>query len=247
LALAAQHQRIEAAPVPDLSRQTPLRDELVRSAATSSDPHLQALMQRRLSWVTILASQVRGRSLRPILDFSLPPDRVFRRVSAYELLDGTLDDDEATAIAQASVVLVGSLLHSEDRVDQRWQELTQTPMTIAYWRRWGRDAGAEPIFGGVEGLAYEIHHHLRSHLVTPVPAVWMVALAALISPPLSLYGLTRIPNRRQGLYTLAGITAGWGLVSVQGAIATGLLLPWLLPGAVLWVYGLPTVWRLSKA
>lgn len=247
LAIAAQHQRTEASLVPQLSRQTALRDELLRAAVMSDAAPVQTLIQRRLSWVTILASQVGGKSLRPILDFSLPPDRVFQRVSASELLGRTLDDEEEAAIAQASVVLVGSLLHSEDRVDQRWQELTKTPLTIAYWRRWGRDAGYEPIFGGVEGLAYEIHHQVRSHLVTPIPTVWLVALFALLAPPLSLYGLTRLPNRQRGLYTLAGITVGWGMVSVQAAIATGLLMPWLLPSAVLWIYGLPTVWRLSKS
>ena len=247
LALAAEHQRTDTSPVPQLSRQTALRDELLQSASTSGNAQIQALIQRRLSLVTVLASQVGGQSLRPILDFSLPPDRVFQRVSAYELLDGTLDDDDAAAIAQASVVLVGSLLYSEDRVDQRWQELTQTPLTVAYWRRWGRDAGYEPVFGGVEGLAYEVHHQLQSHLVTPVPTVWMVALLALMAPPLSIYGLARLPHRQRGLYTLAGVTVGWGIVSVQAAISMGLLMPWLLPSAVIWIYGLPTVWRLTKS
>ncbi|MEM6432638.1 MAG: CHASE2 domain-containing protein [Cyanobacteria bacterium P01_D01_bin.115] len=247
MALAAQHQRAAAAPMPQLSRQTSLRDELVKAAVTSDHADVSTLLQRRLSRVSILSSQVGGRSLRPILDFSLPPDRVFQRVSAYELLEGTLDDDEAAAIAQASVVIVGSLLHSEDRVDQRWQEISATPLTIAYWRRWGRDAGYEPIFAGVEGVAYQVHHQLQSHLVTPVPTLWTVALLALISPPLSLYGLARLKTRQRGFYALMGITAGLGLMSLQTAITMGLLIPWLLPGATVWIYGLPTVWRLSKS
>jgi hypothetical protein len=247
LALAAQHERTKAAPTPALSRQTALRSELVRAASVSGQVPIQALIQRRLSLVTVLASQVGGQSLRPILDFSLPPDRVFQRVSAYELLDGTLDDAEAEAIANASVVLVGSLLHTEDRVDQRWQELTTTPVTLAYWRRWGRDTEYEPIFGGVESLAYEVHHHLKSHLVTPVPTAWLVALFALAAPPLSLYGLGRLRSRQRGFYTLVGISVGFGLVSLQAAVATGLLIPWLLPGAMIWIYGLPVIGRLPKS
>ena len=247
LALTAQHERTDAAPTPDLSRQTALRPELVQAASASSQALIQTLIQRRLSLVTVLASQVGGQSLRPILDFSLPPDRVFQRVSAYELLDGTLDDAEAGVIANASVVLVGSLLHTEDRVDQRWQELTTTPVTIAYWRRWGRDTGYEPVFGGVESLAYEVHHHLQSHLVTPVPTAWLVALFALATPPLSLYGLSRLSSRQRGFYTLVGISVGFGIVSLQAAVATGLLIPWLLPVAVVWIYGLPAIRRLPKS
>ncbi|NEQ47498.1 MAG: CHASE2 domain-containing protein [Leptolyngbya sp. SIOISBB] len=247
LALTAQHKRTDAAPTPELSRQTALRPELVRAASVSGHAPIQTLIQRRLSLVTVLASQVGSQSLRPILDFSLPPDRVFQRVSAYELLDGTLDEAEAEAIANASVVLVGSLLHTEDRVDQRWQELTTTPGTIAYWRRWGRDIGYEPIFGGVESLAYEVHHHLRSHLVTPVPTAWLVALFALAAPSLSLYGLSRLSSRQQVFYTLVGISVGFGIVSLQTAVSMGLLMPWLLPGAVIWIYGLPVIRRLPKS
>lgn len=246
LALAAQQQRTADTPTPDLSRQTDLRADLIQAALDADDPEVQVLAQRRLSLLSVLSAQVGGRSLRPILDFSLPPDRVFRRVPAHALLEDSLDEATATAIAAASVVLIGSLIYTDDRVDHRWSELSPHPPAIAYWRRWGRDDRSQPTFAGVEGIAYQVHHHLQSHLVMPIPALWMVGVAALVGPPLSLYGLMRLHDRWRGIGVLTGITGGLGLVSLQTAIAAGILIPWLLPCTVFWIYGLPTLWRTSK-
>ncbi|MBE7385081.1 MAG: CHASE2 domain-containing protein [Leptolyngbya sp. SIO1E4] len=244
LAAAAQASDSQAFPQPALTRQTSLRSELITTLLDSDIPSHQTLARRRILPVTTIGGKFRQRWLRPILDFSLPPDRIFHRVSAYELLVDTVDDETAEAIAQSSVVLIGGVGYVEGGVDPLSTDISPNPPTIAYWRQWKRDDSEEKTFAGVEAIAYDVHHFLQSHYVTPVPALWVVGIAAGLGAGITLYGIPQLNSSRQGLWLLAGATAGYGWLSFQLMIGTGLLLPWLLPSATVWIYVLPKIWRL---
>lgn len=244
LALIARHETLGAQPTPALNRSSSLRADINAAATTTTDPVLQALTQQQILPITAFGGRFRQRWLRPILDFSLPPDQVFDRVSAYEVLGETVDEKTAAAIAQAAVVLIGGVGYAEGGVDPLSSDISPNPPAIAYWRQWRRDDSDEKTFAGVEAIAYDVHHFLQSHYVTPVPALWLVGVSAGIGAAFALYGVPRFNSRRRGLLFLAGLTVSYGWVSSQLMIATGLLLPWLLPSITVWIYTLPKVWRL---
>ena len=246
LAAAAQASATRNFPQPALTRQTPLRSDLIANLSDSERPSHRTLARRRISTLTAIGGRFKQRWLRPILDFSLPPDRIFHRVSAYELLTETINSETAEAIAQSSVVLIGGVGYVEGGVDPLSTDISPNPPAIAYWRNWGRDDSTEKTFAGVEAIAYDVHHFLQSHYVTPVPALWGVGIAAGLGAGFALYGIPQLNSRRQGLWLLAGSTAGYGWLSLQLTISTGLLLPWLLPSVTVWIYVLPKIWRLPK-
>ncbi|NEQ98689.1 MAG: CHASE2 domain-containing protein [Cyanothece sp. SIO2G6] len=247
LAAAAAAADTPTFPQPDLTRQTPLRSHLIQSLLNSERPAHQALVRRRNSSVTAISGRFGQRWLRPILDFSLPPDRVFERVSAYELLEERVDAQTAAAIAQSSVVIIGGVGYAEGGVDPLSTDISPNPAAIAYWRQWGRDDSIENTFAGVEAIAYDVHHFLQSHYVIPVPALWMVGVAAIVGPALALYAVPQFQSRQQGIWILVGATVSYGWISGQLAIATGLLVPWWLPVVTVWIYQFPVLWRLPKS
>ncbi|NJN20116.1 MAG: hypothetical protein HC812_01530 [Leptolyngbya sp. RL_3_1] len=139
-------------------------------------------------------------------------------------------------------MLVGPVAYAEARGDG-WSENHPLPPAVAYWRQQNRDAGAdEAIFAGVESIAYEVHQLLAQHQVAMVPTPWLVGVALFVGKGLVLWGYGQ--SQRQGA-DWAGLLAGsgvYGLVGLQSTISTGLLLPWLLPTATVWIYLLPAIW-----
>lgn len=247
LAATARHHQTLANPLPDLTRQTPLRPELITAIATSADPQLRSLARQQLGLLTQVSTRLRQQWLRPILDFSLPPDRILHRVSAHELLEGPVDAETIAAIANASVTVIGRVEYTEGDVDPLHSDLAPNPPAIALWRSLGQDTTRASTFAGAEAITYTIHHHLQSHRVTPVPDLWMVGIGILVAPAITFYGIARAKTPRQGLLWLTAGTAGYGWLSGQAMISAGLLLPWLLPSAVVWMYALPTIWRLKQS
>ena len=244
LALTARHHQTATTPQPNLNRSRPLRSDLMAAVTLSSDTALQAVAERRIAPITAFSIRFRQRWLRPILDFSLPPNQVFYRVSAHELLTDTIDPETAAAIANASVVLIGGVGYVEGGVYAPSSDIYPAPPAVAYWRRQRSNRNSERTLAGVEAIAYNVHHQLQSHLVFPVPALWLVGLASVIGPALAIYGLPPLKTRRHKLLLLAVITTGYGWISLQAAISANLLLPWLLPSVTVWIYGLPRIWRL---
>ena len=168
LALTARHHQTAADPTPNLTRHTPLRSDLMTAVETSQDVALQTVVQRRISPVTAFSVSFRQRWLRPILDFSLPPNQVFHRISAHELLTDTVEAETAAAIANASVVLIGGVGYVEGGVYAPESDIYPAPPAVAYWRRQRANRNAERTLAGVEAIAYNVHHQLQSHLVFPV-------------------------------------------------------------------------------
>jgi len=238
LALAAQ---AVGKPRPSLNHQDDLRQSLVDAAIAAGQP----LTQRRIAPITVLGGKFKQRWLRPILDFSLPPKQVFHRISAYELLEESVNRKTKTLINEAAVILIGGVGYAEGGVVALSTDLSPTPPAIAYWRQREQDDSHEQTLSGVEAIAYDVHHLLQSHYVTPIPALWAVGIAAGVGAGVAIYGVARVDGRRQGVWLLIAVTAGYGLISLQLMITTGFLLPWLLPSVTVWIYVSPKIWRLS--
>lgn len=104
------------------------------------------------------------------------------------------------------------------------------------------------VLTGAEQLTYLTHHLINRHLVIAIPDLWLVVLAVLLGKG-TLLLLKQMQNKlvwnrkqqiRYGL-GFAGSTAIYGLSSLQLYISGTVLLPWLLPSIVFWIYILPTL------
>lgn len=245
LALLDQYRRVAPAPAPhpDLQRRADLRREVLDYIPELSQAtQLQQLYREKPSLLTAIASRFGQNWFKPIMDFSLPPHQVYVGIPASELLapsstvpfDGT---EQIAVIGAWGYGEAGTGLDSDNY---------PLPPAIAYWRS---QPGADPLplFPGLEAVAYSTHHLVRHHWVIPLPDLWLVGLAAFLAQGLVL-GLSGrfwggFWGRYWGLLVLGGITLGLGLVSLQIFVATGLLVPWLLPSAVAWIYLVPPIWK----
>lgn len=168
--------------------------------------------------------------LQPLVDFSLPPDRIYQRIPAWKLLA----DGQSLPTLVNQVVLIAGGCDQRLGFTMHQSDCLPTPPATAFW---SRQSG---LTGG-ESLAYMTYHFLTQRLVVPIPDLWMIGLAALLGKGVVIIcdrrRLNRKPIQRHQIWvgTVAAI-AGYGLLGLQLYISGAVLLPWLLPSAVLCAY-----------
>ena len=178
--------------------------------------------------------------LQPIIDFSLPPDRIYQQVSAEYVLHQPRADTKLIGL-QHQVVLIAS--GGYDRAEDNYS----VPMAVGYWRfvQAGAKSNSQSnsqIFTGGEALAYTVHHLLSQHFVLSVPDLWLVGVAVLLGKGTTLLLLNqKYSQRRRQVLLYAGATAFYGGVGLQIYISAGILLPWFFPSAIFWIYIIPTL------
>lgn len=224
-------------PVPQLDSSEPLQAE-VASYLEALGPN-QAPLPRRaiLHPVTNLSYLLRQRWLQPLVDFSLPPDRVYHRVSAWDLLEAPAQTLQVLKLSslQDIAVIVAPGGYDEAGFTQIGEDNLPRPIALGYWHRRSEGANSLRGFTGGELHAYMTHHLLRNHLIVPIPDVWMILLAALVGKGVTILGAhSRQAQIIHGV--LVGGTAVYGLVSLQLYISGAVLLPWLLPSLTIWLY-----------
>jgi CHASE2 domain/CHAT domain len=170
--------------------------------------------------------------LRPILDFSLPPDRVFLPLPARDLLDGKRPE------VIPPIVIIAAGGYKEAGLNGQGEDNFTTPLAIAHWRRQSPAGGR---FTGAEAHAYAVHHLLRQHRVVPIPDLWLMGIAAIAGQGVVLFWQRRNPNRRASVMMGIAVTAGYGALGLQTYVGAHLLLPWLLPSVVFGLYILPSL------
>lgn len=183
----------------------------------------------KLSSLTTLSQYLGQQWLRPILDFSLPTDRVYHRLPAWQL-SNTKD-----AEFKSQTVIIGSGGYPEAGLILGSDNLS-TPSAIAYWNtRRGLDRGNTP-FTGSEVLAYMTHHWLNRRLLIPIPDLWAVLTALLIAKSIKLYLTNKTFATKWLLILLPSAASVYGLVVLQLYISNAVLLPWLLPSIATVIY-----------
>ncbi|HAX80589.1 MAG TPA: histidine kinase [Cyanobacteria bacterium UBA11372] len=204
--------------------------------------------------ITAFSYQIGQTWLHPIMDFSIPPARVYNSIPAGQLLRARSDAPQLSQVGkQAAMIVPGGYL--EAGVSKEGEDNFPLPSAIAYWRNQAGSVDNSRIFTGGEAHAYMVHHFVTGRLVIPIPDFWLIPPAALLGKVAVLALLQ--PNRRRqirksvspwkretGRIIVLGIaTAGYGLVSLQVYISSAILFPWLLPSAVVWSYALPALIR----
>ena len=215
----------ENAPIPKVDNQTNLRNRVYEYVKDSS-----SFRQTRLNPLTNFVQYFGQQWLRPIEDFSLPPDLVYDRLPAWQLLQ---NDDLPTLENQ--VVLIGSGGYTEAGLTKGSDNFLP-PSAIAYWRIRRNSDRIEAPFTGSELLAYMTHHFMQHRLVIPIPQLWLIAIAFLLAKGIKLTREKHNFNRKWLLTILSSTTAIYGLLVLQLYISGAILIPWLLPSIAMWTY-----------
>lgn len=230
-------------PQPQLDSQSSFRNQVLDSINHSSiqNPEIAFLRQLHLSPITGFSKNFEQLWLQPILDFSIPSDRIYNRIAAWQLLGNSLETSKLKRLHQ-QVVIVGAGGYVEAGVTKEGEDTYSVPFAVKYWNKQSSK------FTGAELHAYTIHHLLTQRLVVSIPDLWMVGVAVLLGKGTAL--VVKQQQQQQHwkkslksryLIGLVSATAIYGLAGLQIYLSAAVLLPWSLPSAAFWIYVLPAL------
>ena len=224
-----------------IESETNLRQTLLSVAQEQTqDVSLQRLYRLRLSPWTSLSRAWRQRWFQPLLDFSLPPEQIYSRLSAYRLLEIPEAQLRSQFDWQNQVVIVAAGGYGEAGTDF-FKDHSALPPAVAYWRR----SSAPSRFTGGEANAYSVHHFLRQHYAVPIPDILLAMGSAIASAALIWLFHKQQLTLRQRQITLCLLSLSYSWLGLQVYASAAVLLPWLLPTATVWIYCLPSLKRSS--
>jgi hypothetical protein len=183
--------------------------------------------------------------LRSIIDFSIPPNRAYKRIPAWKFLKLTFPNPELQQAIEQQVVIIAAGGYT-DYTDIEADNFP-VPLAVKYWchsRHWQaqKKADCPKVFTGGETHAYMVHHLLLSHRVVLIPGFWMIVIAAILGKGTTLALLKqKHQQRRQQVLVLVGATTAYGLVGLQLFISAGISIPWFFPSVLFWTYILPVL------
>jgi CHASE2 domain-containing sensor protein len=168
---------------------------------------------------------------QPLIDFSIPPEQVYKTVSAWDLIESpevALQKLGRKNLEDVVVIIVPGGYREAGLTDG--EDNFPAPPAIKYWN------DAYSLTGG-ETHAYLVHHLINERLVMPVPTIGIILIAALAGKAI-LIGLSRnrLSNSRWILFSLSITTVTYGILSLQLYISAAVMVPWLLPVLTLWTY-----------
>jgi CHASE2 domain-containing sensor protein len=218
-------------PSPHLQSQTRLNTSIINYLNRGKpDNQIIAFLQRiRLHPLTDFSQTFLQQWLHPILDFSIPPDSTYERLSACKLLgdcqgNGTVPD---TFKNEVVVIIPGG--YKGAGLDGKNEDNYTIPLAVGFWRGWDEEK-----FPGGEAHAYMLHHLLTQRLVVPVPDLWMILLTALLGKGMTLILQDNPKKRQQLVIKLGAVTAIYVIASLQIYISLAVLFPWFLPTVLFW-------------
>jgi hypothetical protein len=231
-----------AVPRPNLESQSPLITQAQAYLEQRESQRPAGSSRAYYQPITVLSYWLRQIWFQPIIDFSLPPDQVYRSIPAWQLLDETAP--EFNFQNQIVLLIPGGYQEAGVRL---YEDNMALPAAVRHWRSWQEDPTLDlrTIAGG-EVHAYMLHHFLTQRLVVPIPDFWMVGIMAFLGKTTVLALQDRALRRDHGYLLLGGATVAYGVLSLQVFLSAAILLPWLLPSVTFWIYALPMVNRLPR-
>lgn len=188
---------------------------------------------KRITYFSYMINQL---WLHPVVDYSTPPDRVYQRVSAWNVLKSP----QLTHLPEQVVIIAPG--GYADAGIKPGEDNFMPPTTMQYWYDLENSTNPARLMTGGELHAYLIHHALNQRFVVPIPDVWMIGLVAIAAKGITLLIQPQKASRQRqqlGIW-LAGSTVLYAVISLQlYASSLAVLLPIALPSAVLWMYVLP--------
>ncbi len=219
------NQEMVDLPKPQTNRVTNLRAQLLDEIEQKHPQlgNLPALLQLRPPL-----------GLQPLIDFSVPPDRVYTKIPAWKLLENP--DINKFPLLSKQVVLIATGSDERLGIASGQPDRSPAPSAITYWTQ-------QNWLTGGEFLAYMTQHFLTRHFVIPIPDVWGIGVAVILSK-IAVFVVIRKSNlspklRLQLLAGSIGAVIVYGILVLQLYISAAILFPWFLPSAVFFAYLLP--------
>jgi CHASE2 domain-containing sensor protein len=237
LTLSHQLQRLSDVPQPQLHSQKDFLQQILDDLKTNNAPKTTLTSDKfRQQPLTVFSYWLKQFWLQPIVDFSIPPQQIYRSIPAWKFLEHPTDPD--TFAQQIVIIAPGG--YGEAGTDKDGEDNFNVPLALDYWR--SLEKSHSTILTGGEYHAYMVHHLLNERLIVPIPDLWIVGIAILLGKILYLLQLQYPQPRWRWILLTSFITGSYGLASLQLYISsTGLLLPWILPSLTLWIYILPNI------
>ena len=231
LAYALNQESPDNLPQPNLRSQTNFNSIINYFNKTNQGNQTIAFLQQvRLHPITSYSQTFIQQWLHPIIDFSIPPESAYERISACKLL-GECQGKGKVSEFKNEVVLIIPGGYKGAGLEGKNEDNYTIPLAVGFWRGW-----EEEKFPGGEAHAYMLHHLLTRRLVIPIPDLWMILLIALVGKGMTLI-LEDNPHQRQlWALRLGAATVVYLVVSLQIYISGAVLLPWFLPTVLFWNY-----------
>lgn len=160
----------------------------------------------------------------PILDFSIPPEQIYTSLPAWCLLEkDTNSVCQPLDNLQQQIVIIAAGGYDEAN--------DNFPLPLALY--FAQQKPSRYLTGG-EVHAYMVHHFLNRQIVTPIPDILALLLAAIISQGIIL---NILPSQRQKwILILLAANIAYVFISLQLYISLKLLVPLFFPSVLLWTY-----------
>ncbi|GJD19281.1 putative Chase2 sensor protein [Rivularia sp. IAM M-261] len=181
--------------------------------------------------------------LHPIVDFSVPPNHVYRSIPAWQLLESNSQNPLFSNLKN-QIVIIAPGGYGEAGMSKDGEDNFNLPPAIELWRRLENPENRNQVLTGGEIHAYKVHHLLNNRMVMPVPDLWIILIAAIIGK--ILYSIMQQNPRikLQILLASGAFTAVYGVISLQIYLSSiAVLLPWFLPSLTIWLYATSAFWR----
>ncbi|NEP01672.1 MAG: CHASE2 domain-containing protein [Symploca sp. SIO2E9] len=222
----AQAQRLNKvsrsldSPQPQLNSLNDLQNQVTKFLRNKQDDKIIPLTQADIPL-----------GLQPIIDFSIPPEHVYKYISAWKLFDQEL------ALEKLDQKIIMIAAGGYDQADDNYS----LPLAIRYWHsiRNSNDINFERrSFTGSEAHAYMIHHILSQHVVVLVPTFWIFPIAAILGKVINLMRQKQNWQQQKMRIGLIIFTLVYGVVCLQIYISVHFLIPWLLPSVTFEIFAL---------
>ena len=230
------HQESSLANLPQakLSNQEDFGTQVINHLHQIDSPNLAFLKRASAYPLANFAQNFNRVWLRPINDFSIPPDVVYDRLPTWKLLKQNQSSTNYTINQQIIIIAPGG--YTQAGITPGSDNFS-APLAVVYWReRFGLIAPNHYKLTGSEANAYMIHHLLTQSLVIPIPDLWAIALIAILGKGLTLMVKTEYDQRKHWLLALTTIPVILGLLELQLYITAEILLPWFFPSATFLFY-----------
>jgi hypothetical protein len=238
LVLAHQLQKVYISQQPQLNSKQDFWQELKNYVQRPEKKQYTFLTSLRsyLQPITAFSYALKQIWFHPILDFSIPANRVYQPLPAWELLKMKPDNDSFKDIKD-KVVIIAAEGYAEAGIIKDGDDNSDLPLAAAFWQ----NNPQKTLLTGGEVHAYMVHHFLTHRLVVPIPDLWMVVVALFLGKYLSYLIQKNSRYQWKGILLLSLATTVYGLISLQIYISPiAVILPWFLPSLTIWVYVLPT-------
>jgi hypothetical protein len=194
--------------------------------------------QLQRSPLTALSYNLGQRWLDPIIDYSLPPEQIYSAIPAWKLMQSNHPPELRNLSQQVVLIVPGG--YAEAGMGAEQTDTFPAPLAMQHWYRQEDLQGVYRKMTGGEIHAYKLHHLLRQRLVIPVPDIWMILLAAVVGK--ALVSLSQNRSKQWIIGVLIGGTGFYAILSLELYFSSAaILLPIVLPAAVVWLYVVPSL------